>query len=68
MNIGLQFYKWILSKNKNKLNAEDLSREICRSNWDEFGEKVIKRALNHSACTSYQSFRQLCKHYKDETK
>jgi hypothetical protein len=54
---------WIYSKNRNKVNGREIARELARENWTEFGEAVIKRALNNSNCVSYQQFRANCKFY-----
>lgn len=67
---ALKFLKWIYSKHYYDKCGEDekmeRAKEQARENWEEFGEEVIKKALNHSGCVSYQSFRQIAKYLKNK--
>lgn len=54
--------KWI--KQCRRKGTEESIRSECRYFWDRYGEKPIKRALNHSACVSIPRFIELCNEFK----
>jgi len=63
---GTKLLKWVKERKWDK--DEWISREYCREMWDMYGEIPIKKALNHSACTSLGQFRKLASTYKKKTK
>lgn len=56
-------YLWVKPK-LGPLNA----RSYCRAKWKLYGEQIIKKALNSSACTSLDAFDNICKSSKNKKK
>jgi hypothetical protein len=53
---------WIHSKQYNQDGdyGWELARQEARWCWEKYGEKTIKKALNHCQCTNIQKFKWLC--------
>lgn len=69
VSIMAKFFRWICEKKNVDKRAyqEGLNeaRQYCREQWDRYGYKIIKRALNHTACTSLSEFLRLCRAFKE---
>lgn len=57
-----------MERNHFNNNCKEVSKEQARKQWEEFGEAIVKKTLNHSGCTSLQTFRQIAKYYLTQTK
>ncbi len=70
-----KFLKWVLDikslgasrSRKNELRPELVAecKTFCREHWNRYGFLIIKKALNHTACTSLSNFQGLCREFKD---
>lgn len=56
--------KW-MTKRHPRTPLADVKQE-CRHIWDTFGEKAVKSALNHSACTSPAQLKKILKYKRNE--
>lgn len=54
--------KWVKERNPSK--DEEYVKWFCREKWDKYGEKVIKKAMSQSSCTSISEFIKLCNYFK----
>lgn len=65
MNTGDMFLKWVIIQNGYKFDdivSRGIAKKYCRKMWNEYGEKIIKRALNDMAYKSIPQFEAICKH------
>lgn len=66
------FLRWVTKiydfKIGDKQVAHRLAQQYCRDKWFEFGERVVKKAINQKDCTSIRKFEQLCLQIKEQNK
>jgi len=64
-----QLLNWIHSKGYTQGDyGWTLAREEARWCWDKYGERTIKKALDHSACVSIPKFKWLCNQLNKKSK
>lgn len=59
--------KYIVEREARKYGGEvdiSVAKAQARELWDTYGERILKKALHHKACTSLEKLRWLCKEYK----
>lgn len=65
MTTAKLFLKWVIQQYSyvnDDIIAHGMAKSYCRKKWNEYGEKIIKRALNDMACKSIPQFEAICKH------
>ena len=53
-------------KEKNPYKDEDYCKTRSSEIWYRYGEKAVKKAMNHSACTSLSELERLAKAFNNE--
>ncbi len=57
-NFPKRYLQWVTSQ----MNGDQESaKKYCRKYWDQYGERIVKRACNEKSCTSLIKFEVLCK-------
>lgn len=59
--VAVKLLKYV--KERNPYKDAEYHRDRSRQIWDKYGERPIKRAMNHSACTSILELEKLAKYY-----
>jgi len=66
---ALLLLKWLKERyNYNIQNdaiAQSKAQEHAREYWIQFGEDVIKKAMNHKTCTTIRNFEMLCFQFQE---
>jgi hypothetical protein len=66
---ALLLLKWLKERYNYNIKDEYIAgakaKEHANEYWLQFGEEVIKKALNHTTCTNIRNFEMLCLNFKD---
>lgn len=54
-------------KERNPYKDSEYHRRRSREIWDRYGEKPIKKAMNHSGCLGIAELERLAKYYLNES-